>query len=501
MKAVAARTAGDVYQGRFFWLRALSLLDPSSHVREVRYEDDGPRGFDDVVTFYDAPVVDMQGRDVLVEYFQLKYHMTMAGAFTWEALHSPAFVNTKEQTLLKALKRAAEQVDVPLEQVRFHAVSPWPVHPDDELAALVRERAIDLDRLAEGGDRSEKGIIRRTWRDHLALSSDDELFELLRSLRVWTQPDLTGTLDLLNVYLKAAGLKQVDAAKLSNPYDDLRVQLTVRGQVSFTREGLVEVLDREQLWAGSSPRTRVAIRSFERGAEVEEVRHDIRLDAIFGGKRLLAPERWRTEVAPAVTSSLECLKPGSSIELHLNAHASIAFLAGYTLDSKSGVETVLVQRTRGRLVPWDDAGSVSIAPGDLWKIEKNPRGSGEIAVAVSVTHAISEDVRSYVLRALPAVTDVVSVVVRPAPSSTVVMNGAHALGLAQELARIMRDLRVDDQALHLFVAAPNALTFYLGQLGRALGALTLYEHDFEAPSRDAYVPSLSFPLLPSNPSS
>ncbi len=501
MKAVAARTAGDLYQGRFFWLQALALLDPTNHVREVRYEADGPRGFDDVVTIYDTPVVDMQGGDILAEYFQLKYHVTMAGAFTWKALHSPAFVNTKEQTLLSALKRAAEQVDVPLEQARFHAVSPWPIHPDDELAALVRERALDLERLAEGGDRSQNGTIRRTWRDHLGLTADDELFRLLRSLRISTQPDLTGSLERLNVYLKAAGLKRVDTAKLNNPYDDLRVQLTVRGQVSFTRESLVEVLDREQLWAGSSPRARVAIRSFERGADVGDVRHDIRLDAIFGGKRLLAPERWRTEVVPEVTSALTALKPGSSIELHLNAHATIAFLAGYTLDSKSGVETVPVQRTGGRLVPWDGAGSGSAGPGDLWDIEMASRGSGEIAVAVSVTHAISEDVKNYVRRSLPSVTDVVSVVVRPAPSSTAVMHGAHALGLAQELARAVRELRADGKMLHLFVAAPNALTFYLGQLGRAFGRLTFYEHDFEAPTRDAYFPSLSFPLGPPNPPS
>lgn len=129
------------------------------------------------------------------------------------------------------------------------------------------------------------------------------------------------------------------------------------------------------------------------------------------------------------------------------------------------------------------------------------RGSGEIAVAVSVTHAISEDVKNYVRRSLPSVTDVVSVVVRPAPSSTAVMHGAHALGLAQELARAVRELRADGKMLHLFVAAPNALTFYLGQLGRAFGRLTFYEHDFEAPTRDAYFPSLSFPLGPPNPPS
>jgi hypothetical protein len=37
--AVGARTQGDDYQARFFWLNARRLLMPSSHVARVVYHD------------------------------------------------------------------------------------------------------------------------------------------------------------------------------------------------------------------------------------------------------------------------------------------------------------------------------------------------------------------------------------------------------------------------------------------------------------------------------
>jgi hypothetical protein len=43
---------------------------------------------------------------------------------------------------------------------------------------------------------------------------------------------------------------------------------------------------------------------------------------------------------------------------------------------------------------------------------------------------------------------------------------------------------------HLFVAAPNGFTFFLGQLARPLGALRLYEYDFGAGMPGAYAPSI-----------
>ncbi|WP_321928594.1 SAVED domain-containing protein [Burkholderia cenocepacia] len=46
---------------------------------------------------------------------------------------------------------------------------------------------------------------------------------------------------------------------------------------------------------------------------------------------------------------------------------------------------------------------------------------------------------------------------------------------------------------HLFIAAPNAFTFYLGRHVHGLKPVTLYEFDFERHRSGTYEPSLSFP--------
>lgn len=49
--------------------------------------------------------------------------------------------------------------------------------------------------------------------------------------------------------------------------------------------------------------------------------------------------------------------------------------------------------------------------------------------------------------------------------------------------------------VHFFIAAPNGFTFILGRLARPLGAIQLYEHDFE---RLRFVYQASIELPPSS---
>jgi hypothetical protein len=44
---------------------------------------------------------------------------------------------------------------------------------------------------------------------------------------------------------------------------------------------------------------------------------------------------------------------------------------------------------------------------------------------------------------------------------------------------------------HIFLAAPNAFSFFLGQHQRAIGTVTLYEWDFERLRGGGYSVSLS----------
>ncbi|MHC0068683.1 SAVED domain-containing protein [Nostoc sp. UIC 10890] len=47
--------------------------------------------------------------------------------------------------------------------------------------------------------------------------------------------------------------------------------------------------------------------------------------------------------------------------------------------------------------------------------------------------------------------------------------------------------------LHIFIAAPNALVFFIGQLARSFGSCIVYEYDFDRNIPGAYQPSLKFP--------
>ena len=79
--------------------------------------------------------------------------------------------------------------------------------------------------------------------------------------------------------------------------------------------------------------------------------------------------------------------------------------------------------------------------------------------------------------------------------STSVVCGQHAFDLAEALAlQINHQRRVDRPPLHLFIAAPNAFTFFLGQRQPGLGKTTLYEYDFEGANGGGYMASLVLPI-------
>ena len=67
--------------------------------------------------------------------------------------------------------------------------------------------------------------------------------------------------------------------------------------------------------------------------------------------------------------------------------------------------------------------------------------------------------------------------------------------LAQKLTNIIRRRTREERkgTLHLFISAPNALLFYLGQLALGFGRVQLYEHNFRSGHVGAYRPSLYLP--------
>lgn len=210
---------------------------------------------------------------------------------------------------------------------------------------------------------------------------------------------------------------------------------------------------------------------------------------------------WQEEVFPRLREFLlRHRSPGRPIELDLAAHATLAFAAGYVLDTKSGLDMWMYQRGQvGKPVPWRaEAGPAR--PGPLWQDAEDLRpdpGVHDVALAIGVALDVLADVELYLRRSQTPVGRIVPMTLHPRPAPNGVENGLHGLQLAHDLGYRIRLRTLEERAatLHLFAAAPNGLLFFLGQLAKGFGRIQLYEHRHGAPEPGAYIPSLQLPLL------
>ncbi len=119
----------------------------------------------------------------------------------------------------------------------------------------------------------------------------------------------------------------------------------------------------------------------------------------------------------------------------------------------------------------------------------------DVVVALGLTHDVTKDVRSYVAAKLSGVRQILTL--RPASGSGAqsVACGRHAFELAQAAIAAIRVATSDRPGMtHLFVAAPNTFTFFLGQRQPILGRVRLYEFDFEGGRDRSYKPALTLPF-------
>jgi len=62
---------------------------------------------------------------------------------------------------------------------------------------------------------------------------------------------------------------------------------------------------------------------------------------------------------------------------------------------------------------------------------------------------------------------------------------------AKDAIRSACEKQSAEDVTHIFIAAPNALTFFLGQRTPVLGSIRLYEYDFEGGHNRSYSPSMT----------
>ena len=500
-RAVSARMQGDDYQARYFWLQVCRLFQTHTKVATVGYEVADARAFDDVVVSYNPPVNNDRGGVITTDYFQLKFHVSQDDAIRFDSLMDPQFIGATKFSFLERLRDAHIKTKE-RGGCRFTLVTTWGIDPKDPLAHIINNNAgqLHLNRLFEPGPRSRMGKLRRKAAKHLDID-EGLLSEVLASMRIQHSfGNLAGLNERLNENLILAGMTPMENTASYSPYDDLAKKLLQSGRQVFTADQIKEICEREGLWVGfrdsSDGAADLGIRSFVRRAEYMEDDTDTVLDLVsyFDGRTIHDSTLWNDEVAPQVVQFLETqTRIGGAYRLRVDAHTSVAVLAGYALDTKAGVNISLVQKTRSGVEIWDTEQPATL-PGQEWEFDwiDGEVPDGDLAVAVSVTHDVRGDVAIYLNGASIPIRGTLQAS-PPQAGNTAVRDGPHALALAQALVAELREHRKSGQTVHLFVAAPNGFSFVLGQHLRPIGPAVVYEFDFESGVPGAYQAGVALP--------
>jgi hypothetical protein len=501
---------GQSFQARIFWINAVKLFDIRQSVVRVGFES-GPRGFDDVWVEYQKGKArqDQFGNPLLLERFQCKWHVAN-GTFSHLDLIRPEYIGATKKSLLQRAWDAHVADQAGGLPSRIKLLTNHRAHPEDVLHKVIHtgHHTLKLDDFFSGKTKASAFYTARaSWLQHLGID-EAALRTLCASLAFssyeYSLDDLRQQMD---VAFAAHGLKQTDPKASSTVYDDIPYKWLSQGRLEFDALSLRKKCEDEGLLAESAlkPEPKVfGVKSFEHAFDRLEDRCDEHLNLVssFDDRYIHTDSSWQQDLSPRLAEFMRTAAlSGNRVRLALDAHATLAFAAGSFLDTKSGRIVEFQQRTRNGVVTWapDDA-----MPSDSWSkwtfSEHDLKtGGAELAVAVSLTRPTESDVRAFILKN-PAIGSLLIATPASGPSQNSVACGSHADSLAETLGSEVNAVRARVSTsrasrMHLFIAAPNGFTFYLGRHIKVLQPVTLYEFDFGGGRSGCYEPSLSMPNL------
>jgi hypothetical protein len=240
----------------------------------------------------------------------------------------------------------------------------------------------------------------------------------------------------------------------------------------------------------------LGIRSYVLDAEdiEEQTESSLMLESCFDGRFPNPPHTW-SSIAREIAAF--CQDPilrhrfrNERFRIHLACHLSIALVAGHLLGFAAPVAPLQGRHDKQL---WQRSGQAS-APAVLGVRKRGRIEASEIAVSLSITHDIMDDVEAY-LRSRGIDCQLIDIAL-PCPGPLGITGAEHADAVADALMRQLRAARGGrpDRMIHLFLAVPVALAFLLGQYQHALGRLQVYEFDFDHRATSSYSPSFVLPL-------
>jgi hypothetical protein len=466
LPARAAAVRGDDFQYTLGWYWACTALSEPGY-ESVSVEDSGAGSFDDVVVLrhdgnhryqqaknsnYSAVVIDekwlltassTKGKSPLRHYYD-----------TWQTLRA---TGTPTFELITTRGMDANDPLLKLRDVNTNLLMP------------------KVGSLTSG---SKEGQALQRWADALKVTTDDLLL-FLSDFQVVTTDNERAWRERTKPLMRLAGLKHDDAAVVAGV--DIVRQWVKTGAGPRTPDDIRAAAATAGLLAQDG-RVVLAVHAIDRpnSEHVPSLKLDW-VDLFDGdtdrGRRLLKdPSRWQ-ELAGELREAEKTLASFGVRTVHVEGAmrlpAWFAVGAAFPDTRRWQVETL----QRGDL--WSSA-TASAQDGDEAVLGKTSvdAASTDVAVAISLSQASSQDVETYVLHHGIAGT-VISITSTTGPGQDSLRDGAHARTWARsardQLRQELKALPTYPARVHLFLAAPAGAALLLGHNWNLLPPTLVYE--------------------------
>lgn len=241
----------------------------------------------------------------------------------------------------------------------------------------------------------------------------------------------------------------------------------------------------------------IGVVSFERGTEYlsEATETILSFKEKFDGRKLKPEYDWDRDVYQELDTFLkENTDVNYNYQLMLEAPLSIAFATGRILDPKSRISAFPSNPDplhKSEIWSIEDSCDDTFTDFDV-RDERIDINESDTCLIISITRNIKDNVNEYISDSGLKIGRMITLTIgRKGPSFDSIQNAAHAINLVQQVvSSLAKRSTVERKAnVHIFVSAPNAFMFLLGQRSRGFGNCVLYEFDLEAKDTGTYSPS------------
>lgn len=184
-------------------------------------------------------------------------------------------------------------------------------------------------------------------------------------------------------------------------------------------------------------------------------------------------------------------------ELYLSTHMSISYCLGVCLNGKGNYEIKVMQKTQSNCLDWSIDSNISNEEfkDKLFNIESHilNEENEDVAVCIStMANSIYEDTYEFIKANNIPIKRIIDFNLGDRGSNRSVESGTHGWHLANQVRNEIsrRSFKERKGNLHIFMAVPISIPFFLGQLSFNFKNIFLYEHTTKPNEKDLYAKSI-----------